>query len=52
MIVGLVIPDMPMKGAIHAPFIILSLVLCFGLSGWLKPANEAVDRETRAGRAG
>ena len=48
LLVSFVIPDMIMRGVIHVPFIILSLVLCFGLSGWLKPANEAVDRKIEA----
>ena len=49
LLVGFLFPDPPtIMHFIHVPFIILSLVLCCGLGGWMKTANEAVDRKIQA----
>ena len=49
LLVGFLFPDPPkIMHVIHVPFIILSLVLCVGLGGWMKTANEAVDRKIQA----
>ena len=48
MVIGLTQDGMPMKGAIHVPFIILALVIFCTINGNFRSANQEVDTEIEA----